>query len=289
MLEFNDLLAKAGIDPKTVMVMRHRPTEKALRAVLPWMAAEKPEIYNAYQSSHGEVVEKALAKAGYLASFIGHAPGHAVLVGLYEVAGYTRVSVDEFWSLPGNAYLRELGTKGPNDERHSFWFDLRPHPCFAQWKGKLVIEWTGIERSWWRWAARNHLPVHAIHEESLLVSAMPDWQTLTLKWQELSLLPATWRQALAQWRGIYYIFDREAHMGYVGSASGGDNLLGRWLDYAASGDGGNRLLRGRNPADFVFSILQRVSPDMPAEDVVAIENTWKQRLQTRTPTGLNIN
>src|SRR5690606_15142109 len=97
------------------------------------------------------------------------------------------------------------------------------------------------------------------------------------------------RQALAQWRGIYYIFDRAAHLGYVGSASGGDNLLGRWQNYAASGDGGNRLLRGRNPEDFVFSILQRVSPDMTAEEIVSIENTWKDRLHTRAPYGLNDN
>lgn len=74
-----------------------------------------------------------------------------------------------------------------------------------------------------------------------------------------------------------------------GSASGGDKLLGRWLNYAASGDGGNGLLRGRDPHGFVFSMLQRVSPDMPAEDVVQVENTWKERLQTRAPNGLNDN
>ncbi|MCW4455111.1 GIY-YIG nuclease family protein [Flavobacterium sp. MXW15] len=288
MLELNDLLAKAGIDPKQVMVMRHRPTEKELRAVLPWLAAERHEVYNAYQSQHGPKVEAALAKARYLASFIGHAPGRAVFVGLYEVAGHRRVAADAFWTLPGNAELRELGTRGPQ-ERDPLWFELLPTEQGAALKGRLVIEWSGIERSWWRWAARNVLPVQAIHEESLLVKAMPDWQTLALGWRELQLLPASWRQALAQWRGIYFIFDRAARLGYVGSASGGENLLGRWLDYAASGDGGNRLLRGRNPEDFVFSILQRVSPDLPAEDIVPIENAWKERLHTRAPYGLNDN
>ena len=63
MIELNDLLSKAGLDPATVMVMRHRPSEKELRAVLPWLAAERHAVYNAYQSNHGEVVEKALAKA----------------------------------------------------------------------------------------------------------------------------------------------------------------------------------------------------------------------------------
>lgn len=42
------------------------------------LAEENPALYNAYQSNHGPVVEKALVRAGYLASFIGHAPGQAV-------------------------------------------------------------------------------------------------------------------------------------------------------------------------------------------------------------------
>lgn len=289
MIELNDVLLKAGVDPSQVMVMRHRPTEKELRAVLPWLAAEQHEIYNAYQSSHGAVVEKALARARYLASFIGHSPGEAVFVGLYEVAGAREVPARSFWKLPGNDHLRQLGTHGPRGREQVLWFDLRLAPHLSEWKGRLVVGWSGIERAWWRWAERNRLPVRALHPESLLVRAMPDWQTLSFQWKQLPLLPASWRDALKQWRGIYYIFDRAARLGYVGSACGGENLLGRWLDYAATGDGGNRLLRGRDPEHFVFSILQRVSPDMPMEEVVQVENTWKERLQTRAPYGLNQN
>jgi hypothetical protein len=53
MLELNDLLVKAGLDPARVMIMRHRPTEKELRALLPWMAAERHEVFNVYQSRTG--------------------------------------------------------------------------------------------------------------------------------------------------------------------------------------------------------------------------------------------
>ncbi|WP_126968488.1 GIY-YIG nuclease family protein [Xanthomonas arboricola] len=289
LIELNDLLEKTGISPAEVVVMRHRPTEPELRAVLPWLASEQQKLYNAYQSNHGEVVEKALTKARYLASFIGHAPGHAVFVGLYEVAGSSRVTSAEFWSLPDNARLREFGTRGPKDGWDSLVFDLRCTEHMAEFKGKLILLWTGIERSWWRWAARNRLPVAAIYEESLLVRAMPEWQELALDWKQLQLLPMSWRQTLAQCRGIYYIFDRSACLGYVGSAYGSDNILGRWLNYAASGDGGNRLLRGRDPNNFAFSILQRVSPDLPADDVVALEGTWKKRLHARAPYGLNAN
>ncbi len=35
--------------------------------------------------------------------------------------------------------------------------------------------------------------------------------------------------------------------------------------------------------------VQRVSPDIDANDVVRLEGTWKERLHTRAPLGLNDN
>jgi hypothetical protein len=118
---------------------------------------------------------------------------------------------------------------------------------------------------------------------------MPDWDAINLSWEDLRVLPSRWRSAISQWRGIYYIFDTSEARGYVGSASGEDNILGRWQNYATSGDGGNRLLRQRDPRNFRFTILQRVSPDMEPAEVVRFENSWKHRLHTRAPFGLNAN
>lgn len=47
--------------------------------------------------------------------------------------------------------------------------------------------------------------------------------------------------------------------------------LGCWFDYAASGYGGNVQLRGRYSRNFRFSILERVSPDLSAEEVIRRE------------------
>lgn len=288
-IELNDLLAKAGVRPSETLVMRHRPTERELRKVLPWLAAERHEVYNAYQKNHAPKVEKALGRASHLASFIGHEAGRAVFVGLYRVAGAKVVSTDAFWDIPENRELRELGTRGPQDRDQCLWFDLDPLDVMSDWKGRLVVRWPGLERSWWRWADRNLIPVHAVHEESLLVPPMPDWQSLVVDWTQLSLLPVSWRWMLSQWRGVYLIFDRASGKRYVGSAAGSENLLGRWLNYADSGHGGNRLLRGVDPANFVFSILQRLSPDTEMPDVIAVETSWKERLHTRSPFGLNDN
>ena len=117
---------------------------------------------------------------------------------------------------------------------------------------------------------------------------MPDWDELVFGWDELKVLPEKWRITLSQWRRVYFIFDPSDGQGYVGSAYGDENIMGRWLNYAASGHGGNRELRQRDPSSFEFSILQRVSPDMEPSDVIRIETKWKDRLHTRD-FGMNRN
>jgi hypothetical protein len=100
------------------------------------------------------------------------------------------------------------------------WFELALTDSYEQWKGKLIVGWPPPERAWWRRAQRNEIPVLAILEESAIDGAMPDWKEIDLGWDELGILPACWRLALSQWRGIYLIFDQSDGKGYVGSAYG---------------------------------------------------------------------
>ena len=117
---------------------------------------------------------------------------------------------------------------------------------------------------------------------------MPSWDQLSLTWEDLRVLPTKWKTALRQWRGIYYIFDIKVAKGYVGSACGEENILGRWMDYAASGHGGNTKLKERQASDFLFTILQRTSPDTERGEIGILESNWKDRLHTREY-GLNDN
>src|SRR5207245_10264488 len=117
-------------------------------------------------------------------------------------------------------------------------------------------------RSWWRSAHRNEVPIIDIHEDSALDAALPECDEIDFTWEELQVLPKRLKLKLSEWRGIYYIFDTLDEKGYVGSAYGESNLLGRWLNYADRGDGGNKLLRQREPLSFRFTILQCVSPTM---------------------------
>ncbi len=293
-MNLNDLLLGKGIDPQQTLVLRHRPWEPQLNKVLPWLAAEKPDVFNAYQQHQGEKVERAMKRAGHVASFIGREPGKALFVGLYTIKGSRPITRKQFWQIPANVELKAFGMKGFTEEspRSSIlWFDLVLTDFYPHWKGKLVVGWPGLERSWWRWAhkPKNEMLVLAILDDSVLDAAMPEWHAIDLTWDELGALPKRWKSALAKWRGIYYVFDTSDGKGYVGSAYGESNLLGRWLGYAARGHGGNRLLRQRDPRNFRFAILQRVSPDTDARDVIRLEGSWKQRLHTREPYGLNDN
>ncbi len=292
-MNFNDLLLGKNINPEHVLLFRHRPWEIQLNKVLPWLAATRPDLFNAYQQAQGEKVEKVMhmmENTGYVASFIGREAGKALFIGLFAIKGSKPVTYDEYWNITANIELRAFGMGGFKGEKPSIlWFDLALTEFYPSWKGKLIVGWPPPERSWWRRAHRNELPIHAIHEDSVLEADMPEWDTISLSWEELSVLPIRWKSALSQWRGIYYIFDTSDGKGYVGSAYGEDNLLGRWLNYAVSGHGGNRLLRKRDPKHFRFTILQRVSPDMISSDVIRLESTWKERLHTREPYGLNDN
>jgi hypothetical protein len=289
-MQFNDLLRVQGFDPTHVLVVRHRPKEPRLREALPILAVEEPRLFNAYQRLQNPKVEKAYTRAKYVASFVGVDAGKATFVGLYEIGKSRPLTKEQFWRIPENLRLRDTyGMTGFTGERpQALWFDLNRLDFYQDWLGRLTIRWSGLERSWWRWANRNSFPVESIYDQSQLENDIPAWDELNLSWAQLHVIPRRWRTALQQWRGVYYIFDVSDRAAYVGSAYGSENLFGRWMSYAKSGHGGNRLMRGRNPANFRFSILRLLNHDEDKTEVIRIENAWKVRLHTRE-FGLNKN
>jgi hypothetical protein len=288
-LDLKDLLAKHQINPRDVLVLRHTPQTARLRRLLPWLATERPAVYNAYQQTQTEDVEREMTAATYVASFIGDARRSALFIGLYERHGQELRTPDEIRTEPAIQELESYGC--PAETQSRLWFDLRLcDGFFGQWKGKLVVQWPGREINWHRRADRAEFRVTAIHEGNRLSKDPPasprDWD---LQWDDLTLLPESFRNRLREWRGIYFIFDTSDGRAYVGSASGPQNLLGRWLNYADSDDGGNLKLRNRDPLNFRFSILELVNPDMDRDEVIQREENWKLRLRTRTRThGLNL-
>lgn len=279
-MNLNDMLAGKGIDPAKVLVLRHCPFEPQLRKVLPWLASEKPDVFNAYQQTQGarlEAVMQSLENVGHVASFIGVEPGKAHFAGLYRIGSSRAMTMTRYWKVPAYLEMKAFGMRGFTGDRPAVrWFDLQITKFYSTWHGKLVVGWPKPEISWWRRAHRNEFPVVAVLEENSFHEEMPEWSAIDLTWKELAVIPQRWQAALAEWRGVYYIFDTEARLGYVGSAYGKENIFGRWKNYAASGHGGNKLLRKLDPLNLRFTILQRVSPDMDAKDIIVIEQSWKR-------------
>lgn len=289
MLDFVTLLKTIDIDPAEALVVRHAPVEKSLRRVLPWLVEERPDLWLAYQQIQWESLEKAMASAKYIASFIGQEPAKGTFAGLYRIGGHQVLDPAGYRTFPGNAELAALGMSGRSPEMGDcLAFELEHLDHWHEWVGRLTIVWPRPHQNWWRKASRASFKVATIEAESRFVRGIPDWQDIVLTHAELQSLPASWSAALAQWRGIYFIYDTASRSGYVGSACGSDNIHGRWRDYARSGHGGNRELRNCRPVDLRFSILQRTSPDLDPSEVIRIEASWKERLHTRT-FGLNRN
>lgn len=216
-------------------------------------------------------------------------PEGALFTGVYEIGAERTLSQEEWEAQPGNADLAAAGAYGPDqDGGVTSWFDMKPTPLMERWIGKPLLSWPG-GRGYTRLVKPGVFELIAIHPENQLTAAPPDPSTLLVTHDELRAIPRSWWERLSQWRGIYYIRHASTGRGYVGSAYGSENLAQRWRAYADTGHGGDRELRDLDPPDFVFSILELVSPTVEPVAVIRLEQSWKVRLSTRMPDGFNAN
>jgi hypothetical protein len=178
-ITLSGLLSASGIRPKDVLVFRHRPSEQSLNRIFDRIVAERPDLFDCYQATHGPLTEAALEKAAYLASFIRYRAGTALFVGLYEVASRRFLTVDECLARPAHQELMSLGMSGfkATDTRDIITeFELRRTEWHADWRERLIIRWPPPDRSWYRWAdpARNTFEVlgsRLVHSQKAMAAA----------------------------------------------------------------------------------------------------------------------
>jgi hypothetical protein len=167
-MNFNDLLIENGFNPECVLVLRHRPREPQLNKVLPWLAAERQDLFNAYQQTQGEKLERVM-------------------------------KTNEYWNIQANIDLKKYGLKESENEKRSsiLCFDLSRTDFYASWKGKHIVDWPGGELSWWRRAHKNEIPIHAIFEDGAHDADMPKWDAIDLTWEEFGVIPSRWKTSLS--------------------------------------------------------------------------------------------
>lgn len=106
--------------------------------------------------------------------------------------------------------------------------------------------------------------------------------------RRFALQDIRWQQGLGEVAGVYLITDERSGKHYVGSASGGEGILQRWLQYASSGHGGNKRLiellqeTSERANDLRFTVLEPMPLLTPRTQVIAGEVFWKVAPGSRT-------
>ncbi len=261
-LTLANVLAAVGLDPSTVLLIRHPLSHGPARQALaegrlrPYTSRQKPSFP---------------AKHEHWLVFLGEERSSARFFACYQ----------------------NRGVIGQGQ------FDLAETQILTDLSERLVIDWGLGTRSWWqKGTTAFRKPVLTILERA--AAPFPGFERLILTYAELAEVVsqprryAQWHAAMRAVNAIYLIVDKHSGRQYVGSAYGEQGLLGRWHTYADTVHGGNKLLVEElriNPAghqNLQFSVIQILPRTATADEVIAVETLHKRKLLTKE-FGLNAN
>ncbi len=276
-LMFNTLLRDARIPLSDVRLLRHKDhrADKGYSPYDLWLDAR--EQFEIYQSTMGIDGRKVL-NVPYWASFVGTPDGDTVFVGLYAVTYQGVLDHDR----PAPHIKGRIEKAGSCDI-----YALAERQEFKEFDGKLFVDWGKGTRSWVQRADRQDKRITELRKK-FKEPDFPGFLHFKAPLSRLDNLPKAWVAVLQASGGIYLLTCPKTKEQYVGAAYGAENFWGRWQSYAKTGHGGNVALKSRNPSDYQVSILEVVGSAATAEKVIAIEQLWKGKLQSREM-GLNRN
>ncbi|SEB40487.1 GIY-YIG nuclease family protein [Terriglobus roseus] len=276
---FNSLLVEAEIQLDQVRLLRHQDNSSAQgRTPYELWRQDDQSAFDSYQSVQNPSRQAGLGPASLWASFVVTPDGRTLFAGLYrsQLQGLNQVNIPhahrEGFIEAGtcDVYTIEL------DERLS---DLR---------GKLFVDWGPGTRQWVQRADNQNKVV----TELLTRFKEPEFPGYLNFIQPLSQiessLPTTWVSSLKQVQGVYLLTCPLTKELYVGSATGVDGFWGRWSQYVSNNHGGNIQLKSRDHSDYQVSILEVAGSGTTTEEIIAMEDRWKKKLQSREM-GLNSN
>jgi hypothetical protein len=277
MLTFNHLLDAAEISPEKTFLLRHQDTRMRAGQTLYRLWRYQPEEFSRYERFQGK---RRFEVDDFVASFVVDPTGAVLFVSLSNVhAVGPNTSTIHF------EFLNETNEPGTLHE-----YSLERDSRFADYEGRLVIDWGAGARTW---CQRAHLQPKPILElrRTVLDVEWPGYMEVLVSEKEVDRLAPNWKAKLAAANGVYLLTCPETGAQYVGAAFGPDGFMGRWRSYAADGHGGNKLLRQRRrttDAPLQISILEVFGSAMTEEEAYAAESRWKRSLGSRAH-GLNAN
>ena len=270
MLSFTDVLKKADIDPRKVMMIRHALKDKVFKdchdvgKVYEYTCHQRADFAKGYE---------------YWAVFISDGGTAAKLFALYRVGASkpdTKSRIPK--GLPESEAAKYKG-------EHAV-YDLEHINDLSEYENRLVIEWGGATRSWFQKATNEK---EIINFRS--IRSFPGYEQVRLSYDGLKDILCDseayddWKTALSSVFAIYLISDMENGKHYVGSAYNIENgLFGRWSSYIKSKHGDNKRMKellAKYPEryhKFQFSILQILPKSLSNKEVIEIENLYKKKL-----------
>ena len=220
----------------------------------------RKDLFLQYQS---EQLARTMRNIKYLVSFIGEKGTTARFVGVYKING-----------------------KRDNPRvKDEVILDLERVTAFEHLEKRIVIDWATPANSWHQYydkekqariedfvqeqgkapLFKSYLEVNLNHAQLQLVVQHPDW---------VSVLKAK--------NCIYCILDTSNGKLYVGSTYNPSGILGRWVQYAATGHGGDLDLEKKGEeyckTNLKWSILETLQLDISAHDAIERETMWKDKL-----------
>jgi hypothetical protein len=175
-------------------------------------------------------------------------------------------------------------------------YDFERYDELMAWSGRLFVEDPTTTADIYRKAQsiknQGGLPILHITKDKKALP-FPGFHKFNHSLKELKTMPTTWQEELKRMKGVYLLTCRKHHKLYVGSASGEEGFLQRWVAYADGNAGGNKelenFLKSNSGADFHISILEIASSSDDPDKIIAKENSWKAKLNTRDLAGNGLN
>lgn len=202
--------------------------------------------------------------------------GETLFAGIYEVGAAAAVP-------PGTHY--PLDGKLVDENEHLY--ELQLSPLLADFRGRVIIDWGRGFLAWVQNASSQDKPIIEIRR-TVVDPPFPGFGVFTWRIRDLAAVPVAWRQALSAVSGVYLMVCRSTGQRYVGSAYGAGGFWARWEQYLATGHGGNVGMKAHRSSDFQVTILELASLSTTVDEIIALENRWKDKLMSRQ-FGLNLN
>jgi hypothetical protein len=275
-LTFNMLLKEMDIPLAGVRLLRHKD-QRAAKGRMPYeLWRDDRKQFEAYQSIQAPNNRSKL-NAPYWASFVGTPADETLFVGLYAVQYLGLLKEDR-----PEPHMDGIVKAGSGDE-----YQLTLDQRFTDLDGKLYIEWGEGKRSWVQRADHQDKRIVELRKE-FKEPDFPGFLSFAEPLSRLDRLPSGWIAILKSCRGIYLLTCPKTKEQYVGKADGHNGFWGRWQEYVQTGHGGNVALKSRDSSDYQVSILEVTGTAATPDELSAMENRWKGKLQSREM-GLNRN